>query len=112
MINKNSKRFYDEGENFWPKRYAIWGRLIAQQPDQIAYSILDEKLIDLFMPSVFPAEKANSISQLAIRLGLEPSELGRTVSKYNSSIHSGTFDPATLEGCCTKRLEPAKSNWA
>ena len=32
------QRFYDEGEDIWPKRYAIWGRLVAAQPDQIAYS--------------------------------------------------------------------------
>ncbi|HEY6368112.1 MAG TPA: FAD-dependent tricarballylate dehydrogenase TcuA, partial [Candidatus Binatia bacterium] len=31
-VNKHVKRFYDEGEDFWPKRYAIWGKLIAQQP--------------------------------------------------------------------------------
>ena len=36
-------RFYDEGEDFWPKRYAIWGGLIARQPDQIAFSIVDAK---------------------------------------------------------------------
>ena len=35
VVNKNGDRFYDEGEDVWPKRYAIWGRLIAQQPDQI-----------------------------------------------------------------------------
>ena len=37
------QRFYDEGEDTWPKRYAIWGRLVAQQPGQIAYSIFDAK---------------------------------------------------------------------
>ena len=35
------QRFYDEGEDIWPKRYAIWGRLVAAQPDQIAYIIFD-----------------------------------------------------------------------
>jgi tricarballylate dehydrogenase len=34
MVNKQAQRFYDEGEDFWPKRYAIWGRLVAQQPGQ------------------------------------------------------------------------------
>ena len=33
MVNRDGERFYDEGEDFWPKRYAIWGRLIAAQPD-------------------------------------------------------------------------------
>ena len=36
VVNKAAKRFYDEGEDFWPKRYAIWGRLVAQQPGQVA----------------------------------------------------------------------------
>ena len=37
VVNKHAQRFYDEGEDFWPKRYAIWGRLVAGQPDQIGY---------------------------------------------------------------------------
>ena len=32
VVNAHGERFYDEGEDFWPKRYAIWGRLVAQQP--------------------------------------------------------------------------------
>ena len=43
VVNRHAERFYDEGEDVWPKRYAIWGRLIAAQPDQIAYSIVDAK---------------------------------------------------------------------
>ncbi len=27
VVNQQVKRFYDEGEDFWPKRYAIWGKL-------------------------------------------------------------------------------------
>ena len=53
VVNKHGKRFYDEGEDVWPKRYAIWGRLVAAQPDQVAYSIIDAKSSTLFMPSVF-----------------------------------------------------------
>ena len=36
VVNKDCGRFYDEGEDLWPKRYAIWGRLVAGQQDQIA----------------------------------------------------------------------------
>ncbi len=56
VVNRDAQRFYDEGEDFWPKRYAIWGRLVAQQPEQIAYSIIDSKAIGRFMPTVFPGE--------------------------------------------------------
>ena len=41
VVNRNAERFYDEGEDIWPKRYAIWGRLVAAQPGQIAYIIFD-----------------------------------------------------------------------
>ena len=41
VVNKHAMRFYDEGEDIWPKRYAIWGRLVAAQPDQIDYLIFD-----------------------------------------------------------------------
>src|SRR6478609_4305847 len=57
VLNKDARRFYDEGEDFWPKRYAIWGRLVAQQAGQIAYSVIDAKARGLFMPSVFPPIK-------------------------------------------------------
>ena len=44
VVNRDGERFYDEGEDVWPKRYAIWGRLVAAQPDQVAYSIIDSQL--------------------------------------------------------------------
>ena len=53
VVNKNAERFYDEGEDFWPKRYAIWGRLVAAQPDQVAHVIIDQKAKGSFMPPVF-----------------------------------------------------------
>jgi len=35
VVNRDGNRFYDEGEDVWPKRYVIWGRLVAAQPDQV-----------------------------------------------------------------------------
>lgn len=112
VVNKHARRFYDEGEDFWPKRYAIWGRLVAQQPDQIACAIIDSKSIDLFMPSVFPPIEADSIRHLAGKLELEPSVLEKTVSAFNKATLPGTFDPSILDNCSTENLEPPKSHWA
>jgi tricarballylate dehydrogenase len=112
VVNKNTKRFYDEGENYWPKRYAIWGRLIAGQPDQIAYSIIDSKSICLFMPSAFKPIEANSICELALKLEMIPSMLEKTVTSFNASIHHGRFDPTVLDDCYTEKLIPPKSHWA
>ena len=68
VVNALGQRFYDEGEDMWPKRYAIWGKLIARQPGQIAYSIVDAKSANAFMPSVFPPVATASIPELAARL--------------------------------------------
>jgi tricarballylate dehydrogenase len=112
VVNQDAKRFYDEGEDFWPKRYAIWGRLVAGQPGQIAYAIIDVKSIDQFMPSVFPPLKSDSISGLASELGLDPFALAETVDNFNRSVKTGTFDPSILDGCTTEGIDPPKSHWA
>jgi tricarballylate dehydrogenase len=112
MVNRDAQRFYDEGEDVWPKRYAIWGRLTAQQPGQIAYSIVDSKCLKLFMPSVFPAIKADTIGGLAKLLGLDPAKLEQTVSAYNAAVRPGTFNDKVLDDCRTEGLTPPKSHWA
>jgi len=65
VVNRDGERFYDEGEDFWPKRYAVWGRFVADQPDQVAYSIVDAKAIGRFMPPVFTGQKSDTIEGLA-----------------------------------------------
>jgi tricarballylate dehydrogenase len=112
VVNCEADRFYDEGEDFWPKRYAIWGRLVAQQPAQVAYSIVDAKARGLFMPSVFPPIEALSIRELATRLGLSPDALERTVAAFNGAVRPGVFDHSVLDDCRTQGLTPEKSHWA
>jgi tricarballylate dehydrogenase len=112
VVNREGRRFYDEGEDVWPKRYAIWGRLIAQQPGQIAYSICDAEAFSLFMPSVYPAIRADSISELAARVGLDAGAVERTVAEYNRSVRPGRFDSTGLDECRTEGLDPPKTHWA
>ena len=112
VVNRDSERFYDEGEDFWPKRYAIWGRLVAGQPAQIAYSIIDAKAIGRFMPPVFPGLKADTLADLARLAGLDPARLEQTVHAYNAACRVGQFDHARLDDCHTEGLAPAKTHWA
>jgi len=112
VVNKNGKRFYDEGEDVWPKRYAIWGRLVAAEPDQVGYSVIDSKSIDLFMPSVFPPIKADSLEELGSALGIDGQALKATVEEFNAACGEGEFHPTELDGLATKGLTPAKTNWA
>ena len=111
-VNKRAERFYDEGEDFWPNRYAIWGRIVAQQPGQIAYSIIDHKAVGRFMPSVFPPMKADTIAELARLLELPVEKLESTVSAYNRAVQPGTFNHAILDNCKTSGLVPEKTHWA
>jgi tricarballylate dehydrogenase len=112
VVNRNGRRFYDEGEDLWPKRYAIWGRLVAAQPGQAAFSIIDAKSNDLFMPSVFPAIRADSLPELATTLGLDPAALLETVGQFNRAVRPGHFDSTQLDGCSTEGIDPPKSHWA
>lgn len=113
VVNKDAERFYDEGEDFWPKRYAIWGRLVGLQEGQEAYCIIDSKSINLFMPSVFPPIECQSIDEVAQKLKLDAATLKKTVDEFNAAVvEGGSFDPDNLDGCHTKGLEPAKTNWA
>ena len=112
VVNQHAERFYDEGEDVWPKRYAIWGRLVARQPDQIAYIVFDAPCLGLFMPSLYPAVEAPSIGELAERLGLNPAALAASVDGFNAAVQPGTFDHTVLDDCRTAGLEPPKSHWA
>ena len=112
VVNRDAERFYDEGEDVWPKRYAIWGRLVAAQPDQVGYAIIDSKSIDLFMPSVFPPSRADTIEDLARDLGLDGEKLARTVANFNAACAQGTFHPTERDGLATAGIVPPKTNWA
>src|SRR6202167_5414734 len=112
VVNKLAMRFYDEGEDIWPKRYAIWGRLVAAQPDQIAYIIFDATSRNSFMPSLFPPIEAGSIAELAGKFELDPAALEKTVGDFNAAVRPGTFDHTILDDCRTEGLTPPKTHWA
>jgi len=112
VVNRDGERFYDEGEDFWPKRYAIWGRLVAKQPDQIAYAIIDSKAVGRFMPSVSPPLRGDSIEALATQLNLPVDRVVATVRAFNQAVRPGTFDHAVMDDCSTEGLSPEKTHWA
>ena len=112
VVNGEAKRFYDEGEDFWPKRYALWGRLVALQPGQIAYSIIDAKSVGRFMPPVFNGVKADTLPDLARELGLDEGEFMKTVTDFNDACRVGSFDHTIQDDCHTVGVAPEKTHWA
>jgi tricarballylate dehydrogenase len=111
-VNREGRRFYDEGEDIWPKRYAIWGRLIAQQAGQIAHVIVDAAAAGDFMPSVYPPITADSVEDLAEAIEVDRPTLIATIAEYNAAVQQGTFNLADRDDCRTEGLDPPKSHWA
>jgi len=113
VVNKLGRRFYDEGEAIWPKRYAIWGGLIASQPDQLAYAIVDSKTIDSFLPPMFKPYQADSVSALATAIGVCSDTLAQTLDEFNRAT-SGKNEQQmeSPDGNGTRGISPPKSNWA
>ncbi len=113
VVNGLGRRFYDEGEEIWPKRYAIWGGLIAAQPGQKAFCIVDAKTIDRFLPPMFKPFQADSLEALATLLGVERGTFLETVLEYNRAAAANTeIRMEKLDGARTKGITPPKSNWA
>ena len=113
VVNQQGKRFYDEGEDLWPKRYAVWGRLVAAQPNQVAYSVIDEKSMGLFMSPLFTPIKADTLEEMAEKLLLPIKEFCDEIRRFNDACGDvSAFHSTTLDGVCTKNLAINKTNWA
>lgn len=113
VVNRDGRRFGDEGQDLWPKRYAIWGGLIAVQPDQLAFSVFDRQVLGRFIPPLFPALEAAGIEGLAAQMKVDPGALATTVREFNSAVQRDLpYDFGRLDGRGTLGLQPPKSNWA
>jgi tricarballylate dehydrogenase len=86
--------------------------LVAAQPGQVAYSIIDSKAIGRFMPPVFEGTRADSLPELARALRLPEREFLATLARYNAACRAGSFDHTALDDCATDGLVPAKTHWA
>ncbi|MGW9403021.1 FAD-dependent tricarballylate dehydrogenase TcuA [Arthrobacter sp. NPDC055585] len=117
IVNRDGERFLDEGADFRNYTYAKYGREILRQPGSIAYQIFDAGLRPMLrteeydMPGV-SVETADTIAELAAKIGISPEQLEKTVTGFNNSIdRSVPLDPNVLDGRAA-RTQPPKSNWA
>jgi succinate dehydrogenase/fumarate reductase flavoprotein subunit len=130
LINRNGERFVDETAG--PEL------AIPKQPDKVAYIVLDKTLADVFSawpdfvstapdiayayiqdykrlrPDVYA--EANTIAQLARKMGVDPTAMESAVGAYNQAAHIETADPfgrssfgAPLEAPPFIALGPVKS---
>lgn len=113
VVNNKCKRFYDEGEDLWTKRYVLWGHLVREQPDQIAYVIIDSKMLGETLIPMYKPYSGATLEELAVKLGIDPVELTRTVKEFNEHVPDySNYDLSKLDSCSTVGIEPKKSNWS
>jgi tricarballylate dehydrogenase len=104
VVDRHGRRFHDEGAETGPRRYAIWGGLLARCPDQIAFAIFDSQAEKLFRPSIYPPIRAATIAELAEKLALDTANLIATVDAYNHALRPGAGS--------TEGLAPPKTRGA
>src|SRR5690242_15433514 len=87
-----------------------------KQPQCMAVKIFDKKTVVMTRDenSFRPVTKAeaNSIEEIAQKLEISPEGLVKTVREFNAAWQPGEYNPAILDGKCTKGITPPKSNWA
>lgn len=120
LVNREGRRFVDEGPGHTDETYEDVTRSIYSQKHGIGYCILDAKSDDLPNLAVAirteqPPIVADSLNALAKKLAIPADIFETTVSDYNAACQASAqsaFDPKQLDGVATKGLTPPKSNWA
>lgn len=120
MVNSAGERFVDEGEDEPSMTYSKMGSAIVKQPDGKAYQIFDQKVIHLLEPrykSHATPIDADTIEELADKLGLDRNTFLKTIHDFNAAVPKTSqwtaFDPFRKDGLATAPgLSPKKSNWA
>jgi tricarballylate dehydrogenase len=117
LVNQEGRRFTDEAPGTVDAHYERVTRQIYQQTNGIAYVILDQRHTEipnyrLGIRSDQPPIEAESVRELATKLGIPPETLAETMTEYNGACWPREFKPLMLDGQATHGLTPPKSNWA
>jgi len=110
VVDRQGKRFHDEGEDARKTHFARWGARIAECPDQIAYLILDANGVGRALPTALAPIRTDTIAALATALGLESTVLESTVKEFNAATIASEDVP--LNERSTNGLSPPKSRGA
>jgi tricarballylate dehydrogenase len=117
VVNRDGRRFLDEGADYRNYTYAKYGAEILKQPGAIAYQLFDAQTAPLLRQDEYTAPgvsryEAATIRDLAAQIGVDPDALDATIREFNASINDAPFNPAVKDGKRTFGIAPPKSNWA
>jgi tricarballylate dehydrogenase len=115
MVNRDAKRFVDEGEDAVNFTYAKFGKEILKQPGGVAFQIYDSKVFDCFKLEYQNAAKveSQSLEELGEELDINVEQFLATVKEFNEAVvDEKPFVMHRLDGRRTRRLNIDKTNWA
>ncbi|TDC68757.1 FAD-dependent oxidoreductase [Actinomadura sp. GC306] len=118
LVNREGRRFVDEARGTVDAWYERTTRAIQDQTGGIAWVILDQR--GLAVPNLMagvrtdvPPVTADTVGDLARRLGLPAADVEATIEAYNAACPPPDgFDPTAPDGLATRGLVPPKSNWS
>ncbi len=121
VVDADGRRFFDEGGGLMHETWEALARDIHfARPGNIAYAILDSRLFEIegferAIRSEVPPYRAQSIEELAARIGVPARNLKETVEAFNAAATGdpARFDASRCDGLAAAgTLKPPKSNWA
>ena len=115
LVNIEGNRFVDEGSDEVWLTYAKTGAAIRAQTQALGFQIFDQKTIHLLEPrySTGTPVEADTLPELAEKLGINGAQLEKTVADFNQATKEGKFDPFNKDGLrADPEGQPSKSNWA
>lgn len=118
LVDRNGKRFVDEGKTTVDEQYEEVARTIFHDlPGHIAYVISDQKMYDIpnyerALETDKPPIMADSIEELAAMIGVPADQLTATVESFNAAVQPGEFQSDKKDGKQAVGITPPKSNWA
>jgi tricarballylate dehydrogenase len=114
-VNAYGLRFFDEGEAESTYTYAKTGWEMIAQPGGIGYQIFDQQTVPYLREiyQKFTPVVADTIEELAVRIGVEPKILENTIHEFNASVNREVeFKWPEKDGKGTSNLNIPKTNWA
>ena len=113
-VNRQGRRFFDEGAGFAEQTFVDAGRAVLAQDGGVAFQLFDSKAAPHLEPryALSRSQQAFTIRELAGKTGVDADALEETVAGYNAAANDGEYHPRTLDGLAARGLEPPKSNWA
>ncbi|KAH6953598.1 succinate dehydrogenase/fumarate reductase flavoprotein subunit [Fusarium avenaceum] len=118
VVNQDCKRFYDEGKRHLFATFEMIALELWRDHNNKGYFITDSTVMKRFRPGwVFESTdqepvEANTVQELARKLGVDPSKLHTTIKEFNAACNDKTYDLTKLDGKATTGLSINKSNWA